>query len=105
MPERHLGAISLTESKELMQSTMKLLEVLDPLVDVYEYVVLLVTLQDPLKSAVFLLVATFTILFMEIAVPMWFIAAALFIQYNAYCQRKYVPHSITYLRNANFIKT
>ena len=58
---------------------MKLLEVLDPLVDVYEFVVLLVTLQDPLKSAVFLLVATFTILFMEVAIPMWFISAALFI--------------------------
>ena len=58
---------------------MKLLEVLDPLVDVYEFVVLLVTLQDLLKSAVFLLVATFTILFMEVAIPMWFISAALFI--------------------------
>ena len=105
IPERHLGKISFEESKELINSTMTLLEVLDPLVDLYEYTCAFITLQDPLKSTVFLLVTSFTILFMEIAVPMWFIGAAVFIQYNAYYQRKFVPHSITYARNANFIKT
>ena len=32
-PEVHLGQISFQDSKELMTATMKLLEVLDPLVD------------------------------------------------------------------------
>ena len=32
-PEVHLGQISFQDSRELMTATMKLLEVLDPLVD------------------------------------------------------------------------
>ena len=48
--------------------------------------------------------ASFCILLYEIAIPLGFIVFALYLQYNAYYSRKYVPHSITYTRNANFIK-
>ena len=33
IPERHLGKIDLTETKDLMQATMTLLDILDPIVD------------------------------------------------------------------------
>ena len=77
--ERSLGEVSLTETKDLMTSTMKLLEVLDPLVEFQDSVIDLLTMKDPYKSYAFLSVASLTIMYFEVAIPLWFIAFAVYI--------------------------
>ena len=62
-----------------MTSTMKLLEVLDPLVEFQDTMIDLFTMKDTYKSCSFLGVASFTIMYFEIAIPLWFIAFAVYI--------------------------
>ena len=99
-----MGKVNLWDNTELLKATYELLEILDPVVDAYEFGIHLATLQDPTQSALFLAVTSFAIMFYEVSVPLGFIVFALFMQYNAYYQRRFVPHSITYTRNAKFIK-
>ena len=99
-----MGKVNLWDNTELLKATYELLEILDPVVDAYEFGIYLATLQNPAQSVLFLAIASFVIMFYEVAIPLGFIAFALLIQYNAYYQRRYVPHSITYTRNAKFIK-
>ena len=63
----------------------------------------IILVKDPLKTIVFLFLASFTILYFEIAIPIWFIAFAVYIQHNAYYQKRYTPHTITYTKNTKFI--
>lgn len=91
------------QTLELVNATKKLIESLDPVVDVYESLLDLIHLKDPYKSTLFLLVASLCILHIEAAIALSLLSIFLFIQYNAYYRRIYEPHSITYVRNAQFL--
>jgi len=101
--ERSLGNIFDLHSMELASATKKLIECLDPVVDVYEGLLNLFHLRDPYKSTLFLITLSLAILHFEAAVALGLVGIVFFIQYNAYYRRVYEPHSITIVRNAQFM--
>ena len=86
-----------------MAATKKMVECLDPAVDLYEAILDIMHLKDPYKSALFLMVASVAILHYEAALALSLIGILIFIQYNAYYRRVYEPHSVTYVKNAQFL--
>lgn len=88
---------------ELAGATKKLVESLDPVVDIYETLLDLIHLKDPYKSTLFLLITSLCVLHIEAAIALSLLGIFLVIQYNAYYRRIYEPHSITYVRNAKFL--
>ena len=87
-------------SVEFLSVFRKMVECLDPAVDLYEAILDLFHLKDPLKSTLFLIVASLSILYYEAAMGFALLGIFLYIQYNAYYRRVLEPHSITYVRNA-----
>ena len=69
----------MSETKDLMQAAISLLEVLDPVVNMQNLMIDLITIKNPLHTCLFLFVASFTILYLEIAIPLWFIGFAIYI--------------------------
>lgn len=88
---------------ELLAALKKMINCLEPCVDIYEDVLDLIQLKDPYKSALFLMVASVSIVNYEAAISLSLIGVLLMIQYNAYYRRVYQPQNITIVRNANFI--
>lgn len=64
---------------ELAAATKKLIECLDPVIDTYEAVLDLINLKDPVRSALFLIVASFSILHIEAAIALSLLGILLFI--------------------------
>ena len=77
--EKNLGEISMSETKDLMTAALSLLEVVDPVGNMQNLMIGLSTIKNPLHTCLFLFVASFTILYLEIAIPLWFIGFAIYI--------------------------
>ena len=74
---------------ELAAATKKMIECLDPAVDLYEALLEIKQLKDPYKSTLFLVVVSVAIIHYEAALALSLLSILLFIQYNAYYRRVY----------------
>ena len=86
-----LGNIFDLQSMELLTALKKMINCLDPTVDLYEDALDLIHLKDGYKSALFLIVASISMLHYEAAMSLSLIGILLAIQYNAYYRRVYQP--------------
>jgi len=68
-----------------------MLGMIDPLVDLYEFIWGVTTIQDTKRTTLFLSGMTVFVINFEIFVPVLFVGLAIFILNNAYCSRGYQP--------------
>ena len=76
---------------------------LDPMVDLYYYMQDIFTMKNPMISALFLMINTFTILYYEIMLPLIPLGIAVFILSNSYYMRRFSVGKAQLGRTVKFI--